>query len=335
MLYEGTGASQYISNVGFDLDVDNGGDGGFVWIKGRSLASNHALFDTVRGAQKRLESDTTTAENSNYTQFSSFDANGFTLGNQAAVNSSGDDYVSWVWKGGGDAVSNTYGSITSQVSANTDAGFSIVKWTGDATSNPTVGHGLNQEPDLYIVKELDNGTVSWLVGGNSTLFPETASTASFLRLNTTDDIDQTGIASFGNSGDDLIKVGARTNNGEDSIAYCWHSVAGYSKIGSYEGSGSSQTIYVTNDGTSSGSVGFQPSWVMIKNIDASANWMIYDAARDTDGTLNLFLEANTSDAEASASTATISPISNGFTIGNSNSIQINDSTDTYIYMAFK
>jgi hypothetical protein len=326
VLYEGTSANQYISQVGFDLDVDNGGDGGFVWIKGRSLASNHALFDTVRGAQKRLESDTTTAENSNYTQFSSFDANGFTLGNQAAVNSSGDDYVSWVWKGGGDAVSNTYGSITSQVSANTDAGFSIVKWTGDATSNPTVGHGLNQEPDLYIVKELDNGTVSWLVGGNSTLFPETATTASFLRINTTDDIDQTGIDTFGNSGQNLIKVGARTNNGEDSIAYCFHSVSGYSKIGSY--AGNSSTNKITLD--------FAPSWVMIKLYDvAGGNWFIYDNKRNPTNSADLQLEADTNAIDTDHGTGyELDFLSDGFELQGAGGA-VNFSGRNYLYMAFK
>jgi len=206
-----------------------------------------------------------------------------------------------------------------------------VKFSGGNSSGTTVGHGLNTPIELLIVKNLNDSSDNWItwhknIEQNSTSNNTfTLKGGSVVLLNST----SATIPSYSYDG----QMGA--TSGENLIAYCWHSVAGYSKIGSYEGSGSSQSIYVTDDDTSTGSGGFQPSFVMIKNIDAAANWMMYDAVRDSDGTINLFLEANTSDDEASAATATISPISNGFTIGNSNSIHINDSTDTYIYMAFK
>ena len=221
---------------------------------------------------------------------------------------------------------NTSGTIESAVSANTEAGFSIVKWTGDTTSNPTVGHGLNQEPDLYIVKELDNGTVSWLVGGNSTLFPETGTTASFLRLNTSDDIDQTGIATFGNSGDNLIKVGARTNNGEDSVAYCFHSVAGYSKIGSY--TGNTTTL-------PSITLGFTPSFLMVKRTDSGDNWLVFDNKRNTTNPTNLALIPNSSAAESVGNLGNgFNFLSNGFEVVSTDT-GVNANGGEYLYMAFK
>jgi hypothetical protein len=306
---------RYISNVGFEPD--------FVWIKDRDDTSIHVIFDSVRGATNYLSSSSTAVEASSSTTLQSFEANGFTLGNSGAVNdSSGNGAVAWCWKAGGDAVSNTDGSITSQVSANTEAGFSIVKFTTSGGSG-TVGHGLSSTPDVVLMKRTSS-TSDWyffttIIDGSMDL----------LRLNTSNTQTSDSTQAFTST---TFKDWASTG---DFIAYCFHSVAGYSKIGSYEGSGSSQSIYVTDDDTSTGSGGFEPSFVMIKNIDASANWMMYDARRDADGTINLYLEANTSDSEASAATATISPISNGFTIGNSNSVHLNESTDTYIYMAFK
>jgi len=325
VLYEGTGASQYISNVGFQPDL--------VWIKNRDTSGKwHSLADSVRGGGKRIFPNEDDAESTDTFDTQSFEANGFIIGNGDFVSRNNESHVAWVWKGSNaDAVLNTQGSIDSQVSANTEAGFSIVKFSGGNSSGTTVGHGLNTPIELLIVKNLNDSSDNWItwhknIEQNSTSNNTfTLKGGSVVLLNST----SATIPSYSYDG----QMGA--TSGENLIAYCWHSVAGYSKIGSYEGSGSSQSIYVTDDDTSTGSGGFQPSFVMIKNIDAAANWMMYDAVRDSDGTINLFLEANTSDDEASAATATISPISNGFTIGNSNSIHINDSTDTYIYMAFK
>ena len=325
VLYEGTGATQYISNVGMDLETD----GGLVWVKKRDAVHDHKLADSVRGATKIIESSTTDAEITATGSINAFNANGFEVGSDSSVNGNGNDFVAWVWKGGGDAVSySASGSqLAAEVSANTAAGFSIVKWTGDTTSNPTVPHGLNQEPDLYIVKELDNGTVSWLVGGINTLFPETASSASFLRLNTSDDIDQTGIASFGNSGQNLIKVGARTNNGEDSIAYCWHSVAGYSSIGSYSGSGSSGKVVP---------VGFKPSLVVIKRTNTGGagfdHWLAFTSnVLDASGNISM-IRWDTNQSEFGSQRITFQDTS--FTLTDADASR-NASNGTYLYMAFK
>lgn len=322
---------RYISNVGFEPD--------FVWIKDRDDTSVHVLFDSIRGATNYLSSSSTAAEASASTTLQSFEANGFTLGNSGTVNdSSGNGAVAWAWKAGGDSVLNQVGDIDSQVSANTAAGFSIVKWTGNNLASQTIGHGLSSTPEITIIKKLTGTALDWQVNLNSSI----TGTEGYLNLNLAVALYTTFPNYYTSANSTVLSTNGTTtaerqynNQSADYIAYCFHSVAGYSKIGSYDGSGSTQSIYVTDDDTSTGSGGFQPSFVMIKNIDAAANWMMYDAVRDSDGNINLYLEANTSDNEASAATATISPISNGFTIGNSNSIHINDSTDTYIYMAFK
>ena len=292
------------------------------------------------GAGRTLHSNETFTSNT-YGEFTSFEANGFIVqfssGSQY-FNNSGRDYVAWNWKAGGTAVQNNDGTIQGancQVSANTAAGFSIVKYTGNGTDGATVGHALSSAPEIIIIKNLDSSSTNWMVKVPSIMTDD----KNYLYLNDDAAVQTTSSTTFiktVNSSIFTLGTSSQTNSTNDFIAYCWHSVSGYSKIGGYAGSGNSQTIYVTNDGTSSGSGGFKPSWVIIKNRTAgSSNWMIYDAVRDTDGTLSEFLEANTPDQETTASSATITPISNGFTIGNSNSLHLNDSTDNYIYMAFK
>jgi hypothetical protein len=339
VIYDGSNSDQYISNVGFQPD--------FVWVKRRDGSDSHVLADSVRGGDGTrlfsLFSDLNSEQNTTSNQIESFDANGFfVFGNRSATNRSSQDYVAWNWKGsnadavniGVNSITGSTPSIASDVSANTAAGFSIVKVTFNTSSPQTVAHGLSSAPE-WIISKRTSTTSDWNCYHK---FIDTTSPADYLiKLNSTDARSDNSI--YWNDTvptDDVFTTGSIYDQNETVIFYCWHSVAGYSRIGGYAGSGNSQTIYVTDDGTSSGSGGFQPSLVIIKNRTAgSSNWMIYDAVRDTDGTINKFLEANTNDAEATAATATITPISNGFTIGNSNSLHINDSTDDYIYIAFK
>ena len=356
VLYEGTGANQYISQVGFDLDVDNGGDGGLVWLKNRSEAYNHQVYDSVRGAgnssfSKSLVTNNNQAESwssSTNGYLSSFDANGFSLTqggtNADAVNRNNNDYVAWVWKGGGDAVNIGVNSITgstpsiaSDVSANTEAGFSIVKYTGNNTSGATVAHGLDNPPEIIFIKTLQTGPgfASWAVqasvlGGNK-----------YLLLDESDDQD-TSSGYFNNTlaDSDVITLGNFdvTNDNTDIIAYCWHSVSGYSKIGTYPGDGttSGNIVYTTDDGTPSGSNGFEPSWVMIKRVtDGTADWVIYDNRRDTTNPRTAVLAANQfSDEGAFASGYDIDFLSNGFELKASGVVNNTDEKE-YLFMAFK
>ena len=307
-LWAGNGVTgRAITGVGHQPD--------FLWVKGRNLAISHYLQDSVRGATKYLYSDGTNAEGSTDDTVDSFDSDGFTLGNDGGTNASGYNYVGWSWKAGGAAVSNTDGSITSQVSANTTAGFSIVSYTGTG-SVATIGHGLNSPLDMFIIKNRDRAE-NWPVyarpAGNGGLFLDGtnsySSSSSF-----TNNTDPTG-------GVFTIGTNAALNvNGEDCIAYCFHSVEGFSKVGSYTGNGTNQFIYT----------GFRPAFVLAKATSAADNWRMYDSARIGYNPNNSVLYPSFSNAEDST-TNHIDLLSNGFRWMSDNN---NANGHTFIYLAF-
>lgn len=319
VLYEGTGATQYISNVGFQPDL--------VWIKNRDQADSHRIHDSIRGVFY-LESDTTSNEvNGGTAALKTFESNGFTIGTGNSYNTSNEDYVAWCWKGGGDAIAGTGTGVTNvSVSANTEAGFSIVKFTGGSGSGQTVEHGLDEEPEIYFLKGLDNGTDSWIVCGNSTIF--SSPTTNYLRLNTGASVGSTTANAVGSNGN-VINVGVRNYNGQETIAYCFHSVDGFSKIGSYNGNGSSNGPFIHT--------GFKPAWLMVKwtnDPNSNSSWVIYDNARNPINPVDTSLRANNNSIDSTASTRDFLFLSNGFK-ADGTSGTINDSSGNYIYMAFK
>jgi len=305
----------------------------FVWAKGRSNAMSHQLFDAVRGTGKTLFSDTTDAEVTNIGNgyISSFNSDGFTAVSGSSNNfyfnyQNGYTYAAWNWKAGGTAVSNTDGSITSQVSANVDAGFSIVSWTGNAVDNSTIGHSLASPPEMIITKKR-NEADSW----NTFHKDLTAGSEIFLDL-TNAQIDDANNASWGDN--HPSSVGASTfaigyagdmnGSGKTYIAYCFHSVDGFSKAGSYTGNGSADGPFVYT--------GFRPAWVMVKQTSGGATgWLIYDTARDTFNEADAVLQAHVSTAEVTA--ADIDIVSNGWKF-RTNDTAVNGSGATYIYLAF-
>ena len=239
--YTGNGGTQSISSLFFQPDL--------VWIKRRNGANAHALFDSIRGVTKVLESSNTGAEKTNDPAITSFDTNGFTVGGTyGQTNASGGTYVAWCWKAGGTAVSNTDGSITSQVSASTDYGFSVVSWTGDGSSSASLGHGLGSTPKWVICKRRNNANV-WVIahtgmGTNNMQFtnetpysPSSASGGGGISLgNSTTITTVEGTSSSVNS----------NASGGTYIAYCWSEVPGFSKFGSFTGSGvSGNTVTVS------------------------------------------------------------------------------------------
>ena len=340
-----TSYSGAATDVNFNGHLDFQPD--FVWIKSRTNPSNgiyHTLMDSVRGQAngfyKSLFSNSTDQEDiingSAYTQavnggVSSFDTNGFTLSNGSGasdddLNVSSYSYVAWNWKAGGAAVSNTDGTITSQVSANKDSGFSIVKFDGYQSSGTTVGHGLNSTPELIIAKNLDQ-TTSWPVWFDdaitmtSTTFTLENST-KYLALNsTTGYISYTLDRQFGGT--------LSGGSGDEMIAYCFHSVAGYSKIGSYTGTGATGNVI---------NVGFKPRFILLKNTSSGTNgdgWFMFDTTRSGSDVINVNLQANTSDAESGPYAYTITVSSTGFepTGSFANFTGTNASGGTYIYLA--
>jgi hypothetical protein len=344
-LYEGNGSTQYISNVGFDLDVDNGGDGGLVWIKVRSASGYyHNLFDTIRGATYRLMSNLTSQQDANG-QLTSFDANGFSLGAGGDVNPS-QSMVAWVWKGGGDDVLNEEGTIDSQVSANTEAGFSIVKYTGTSTSGATIGHGLDNPPEMVILKNLDS-SANWYIYHKDT--GTTSGYINYLKFDSTTGSYSDKIFYPVNFNSSTLTPGYDSVLQGNMIAYCFHSVAGYSKIGSYTGGGTTKRIYVDSNDDGTGTGGFKPSFVMIKassslgGNQAYGSWVIHDDKRAIESTDNVTnpLYANKSYQEGlrgngSSGSGVLDLAFNddGFTI-NHNGYEANGSGIAYIYMAFK
>lgn len=292
----------------------------FVWIKSRTNADSHILFDSVRGANKRVSSATSGAEATTSNELTAFNSDGYTLGTGDNVNRSGHNYVSWNWKGGGTASSNTDGSITSSVSANTTAGFSIVSYTGNGTAGATVGHGLGVKPDMMIVK-IRSTTNNWGVYHKS--MGETK--AMYLDLNTVETTDGWLNNTAPTSSVFTLSSGNYGNtNGNTHIAYCWHEVKGYSKFGVYKGT----NVFVYT--------GFKPAMVIMKSADTIAeNWNIMDNKRDSyNGSGSHALIPSTSGAEyANNSGWQTDFLSNGFRIrGNQSSI--NYANTRYIYMAF-
>jgi|11_taG_2_1085331.scaffolds.fasta_scaffold00400_3 hypothetical protein len=324
VLYEGTGASQYISNVGMDLETN----GGLVWLKGRDSARNNRIFDSVRGATKRIYSDVANAE-ATESGLDSFEKSGFFLGSVAGMNANNESFVSWVFKGGGEAVAGTGTGVSNvSVSANTDAGFSIVKYTGGLTSATTstgasVQHGLGAPPDLIISKAL-TGTHIWSV--RSTALDDMADTLWLHDARNVITSYRTSypIASSTNDVMYLNYLNSVNVNNQEVIAYCFRSISGYSKIGSYSGDG--------NPNHEITDVGFQPNFLLIKNTQRSGtDWLMYDNRRGTTP-----LASNQNFAESTYGTSyEIEFISNGFKIIDSTNATNESGTDNFIYMAFK
>ena len=328
----GSGSRDF-SGVGFQPDL--------VWAKRTSSVDDHHIYDSVRGAgaTKVLASNKTTAEPANasatYGYLDDFLLDGFSTvsgsANNAFFNENNQSFVAWNWKAGGPAVQNNDGTITSQVSANTAAGFSIVQYTAGGAAN--VGHGLDYAPELIITKNID-ASEQWFVYSAATGLQK------FLGLNTT-------TAATSNSGvytsvTDTTFTNNISSTSRTYINYCFHSVAGYSKIGSYTGD---------NQGTKQiTQVGFTPSFVMIKSVTAGSyqayqGWMMFDNKRNftqtnpSDPGANLI--ANDSYQEgtrgngASGLATNISFDSDGFTLSRptSYSVEVNESPLTYIYLA--
>ena len=307
--YDGTPTN--VSFVGTSFQPD------FVWLKSRTQNDNHYLQDVVRGATRRIHSNLTVAEQSpDANRFTSFDSNGFTVGGDNSVNMTGHDYVAWCWKAGGTAVSNTEGSITSSVSANPDAGFSIVKFTGNNASSATIGHGLSSAPEMIIQKRLDN-TSNWAVY-HSALGP---TKAMFLNLT---DTPATSAGFWNNTAPTSTVMSIENLPVSPYIHYCFHSVDGYQKIGGYTGTGSAGNTITT---------GFQPRFVMIKSSSSAEPWFILDSARDASNPRDNRLMADSSAAEADGSVHTVNFTSTGFTANSTVGNGTNGNGVTYIYLA--
>ena len=327
VLYSGDNASNRAISVGFQPN--------FVWHKARNDTYNHYLFDSVRGTSSLLRSNTTGAEETGTTGFNSFDADGFTVTQVSGweMNLANKNYVNWNWKANGSGSSNTTGSINSTVSVNTDAGFSIVSYTGNATAGATVGHGLSSTPEMIIIKDR-SAAYDWMVGHKNYV----GTPAENLKLNdtsglaTADDAigstwNRTAFTSTvftlgdGQGGDWTVRTNTQ---GSNLIAYCFHSVDGYSKVGSYVGNSSADGVFVNT--------GFKPAYVMVKNT-SGWGWYIHDSAREPNNENDVFLLADSNAADSATDNSHMDFLSNGFKLRTA-SIIGNGSSYTLIYIAF-
>ena len=310
--WTGNGSTQNIQNLNFQPDL--------VWYKRRDSASGHILMDSTRGTSKALESNNTGAEDTSFTQgITAFGTDGFSLGNQSQGNASGGTYVGWCWRAnGGTTSSNTDGSITSTVQANTKAGFSIITFTSpNSSSDQTVGHGLSQAPEFIISKNIDSA-FNWDV------FHKDVTTGSGLILNL-NNTPRTGV--WGTVGASTIgtKNGYTHSGTDDYVYYAWHSVDGYSKFGRYDGNGNNDGTFIYT--------GFRPRMWFFKEIDNADDWAVYDTARDTfNRGSNRVVRWESTEAEFDGTTRAVDVLSNGLKIRTSNST-INASA-TYIFGAW-
>jgi len=332
----------YAGNNTTDHNITNDGNSDlqpdFVWIKQRTSDNPHVLHDTSRGFNGsglgfNLQTNSTAAEGTNGA-FESFNTNGFGVGGtnvaSGAYNLSGSNYVAWQWKAnGGTTASNTDGSTTSTVQADTTAGFSIITWTGTGSAT-TLGHGLGVAPDVLIVKNRST-SVDWAV------YHQNMTDAGYtLALNTTDGQLDSGTNRWNHTAPTSsvfsIGSGQQTNqNTNNMICYAFAEKQGYSKFGKYVGNGNSNGPFVYT--------GFKPAFVMIKNASATESWAIYDNKRSPDNPADLKLSSDTADGEndnsAIGGTAynNIDILSNGFKC-KTNNAATNGSGNTLIYMAF-
>ena len=309
------GVTQAITGLGFQPD--------FVWAKTRNQTFGHYLYDALRGvgaSGSLLQSNSTNAQATNG-EMNSFDSNGFTVKyvDTLVLNWSSSNNVGWAWKAGNSSSSNTSGSITSTVSVNATAGFSVLTATTPASyTNYTAGHGLGVTPAMIIYKER-SGTANWWVWHKSFATPSNA-----LQLNTTVAL-QAGTY-FGTQTSTVASFasGMQTGLSVGFVAYCWAEVAGYSAFGSYTGNGSTDGPFIYT--------GFRPRWVMVKRTDTGGYaWVVIDTSRSPYNQVALSLYPNYSNAEATSDVYDI--LSNGFKLRTTDPAN-NASGGTYIYAAF-
>lgn len=298
----------------------------WAWIKNRDSTDSHILVDRVRGVNKVMHTDVTDAETTEVNTIQRFLQRGVQIGNDVQVNTVNESYVLWQWLVGTSAstgsTTSPAGTIAStSIAADADH-FSIVTFTGNQTSGATFGHGLGGAPEMVIVKERDPGGNNWMVGHDAVGWTkylawdtDAAAVTSSARWNDTE--PSSTLVTLGN--DTGINA-----TGATYLAYCFRSVAGVCKVGSFIGNGSADGPYI--------STGFKPAWIMIKKIAAQASWAIYDSKRDPINASDEMLIAETNAAVNTGNNFDI--LSDGFKVrGTSGAYNTNGSEYLYLAMA--
>jgi len=317
-LYTGTGSSNALTGVGFQPD--------WTWIKVRSEANNHELYDAVRGVTKRIYSDLNSAEDTNTAGLTAFGTDGFTVNTGGAVNGSSKTYVAWNWKANGQGSSNTDGTInTTYTSVNTTSGFSISQYTGTG-SNATIGHGLGAAPELVIIKKT-NTTSDWVIGQNGL-----GGWNYVLNFTTSGRANQANQFQSTAPSSSLITLGTESQvngSGATFICYAFAPKTGFSKFGSYSGNGNGNGAFIYT--------GFKPKFLIIKNYSGNGdNWIMLTNELSSTGSnvVNNYLKPDENAAETTASSNyPVDFFSTGFKLRGTDS-GYNNGSSSYIYMAF-
>jgi len=310
VLWTGNGSTMTITDVGFNADL--------VWTKLRSGTDDHRLFDKVRGINKYVKSNSTAAQTTD--AILSTTSDGYSLASAGEVTANTGTFVGWNWLANGAGSSNSDGSVTSTVSASTTAGFSIVTWTGTGAT-ATIGHGLGVKPEMIWIK--NTGAVeNWIV------YHAGIGSGNNLKLNLADaQQDTTGAFNDTDPTTSVFTVHTNTNanqSGQPMVAYCFASKKGYSKVGTYIGSGETDGPFVYT--------GFAPQFVLFKRSTGSAgDWQLWDRKRDPFNPTELAIHANASGGASNDQDIDI--LSNGFKI-RSNAGHLNNSTTSFAYIAF-
>ena len=296
---------------------------GLTWIKDRDNAYSHGLRDSSRGRHKDIFSNLNQAEVTNTDGVQKFLKGGIQIEDLTGLNASGASIVAWNWvANGGTTASNGNGSISSTVQANTTAGFSIVQYTGNRSSGATIGHGLNQAPEVIITKNLD-ATYNWIIYFKQ----QGANKYGYLNLTNTWVTDTTGFNNVEPTSTVFTVGSAYESNGtQDMVAYCFHSVAGYSKMGNYIGNGVADGPFIYT--------GFKPRFIIHKGIDIASNGRLIDTARNPFNPVTQELYTDTTGVEYDMGARGTDFLSNGFKIRQESGYGMNNSGINYFYMAF-
>jgi len=324
VLYTGNGGTLTVSGVGFQSN--------FTWLKGRSFADYHVLTDSVRGVNSQLYANDVASQGSQTNGITSFNSDGFVLGNWSNTNKASNTHVGWNWKAGtsftNDASATGIGSIDSAGSANQDAGFSICTYTN--TNTNTIKHGLDVVPDVLIAKTR-GVSGAWFLGSEKML----GSWNKKLNLNNTGAVATETRPFYPGSvaptstvfSSDQSVFGAGGSATETMVAYCFAEKQGYSKFRSYVGNGNADGVFVY--------LGFKPAFIIIKKSSNAGNdWYMWDNKRNTSNLTNKYLNPDLTSAEGTANYGYIDFLSNGFKTRSAANDEINQSGHTFIYMAF-
>ena len=313
-LYTGNGGTQAVTGVGFQTD--------WCWIKNRGVAESHVLFDSVRGVQKAMNSNTSSAEATSSNYLTAFGTDGFTVGASGLVNDNSNTYASWNWKAGTTSgITQGGASITpSSYSFNATSGFSIIKWTG-TNANATIPHGLGVAPKMIIIRRIDS-TSDWAI------YHHKIGNTKRMVLNSTAAESGASANWFNNTSPTANVFSVGTDGGSNGstdnyIAYCFVEKKGYSKFGSYTGNGNADGAFVYT--------GFKPKLVIVKEYGSTGNWIMKNDYYDNQN--DYYILANDNAAETSGSVVAFDLLSNGFklrgTAGDSNG-----NGASILYMAF-